>query len=122
MFGLEVPGSGHPATTAAPKAEVFAEEFHITSVVAERAVNEVLLGETDRSLRGLGCDRALESRVGSEGPAGAATTLILDLVHRTAFDPVDCRSRDDTEATPEATLRPVVVEFSAIESGLLLPA
>jgi len=50
MLGLEVPGSGHPATTAAPKAEVLAEEFLITCVVAKRAVNKVLLGEADGSL------------------------------------------------------------------------
>lgn len=118
MLGLEVPGGGHPAATAAPEAEVLTEELHVARIPPERAVNKVLLGEADRRCSVLGCDAALESRVGSEGPTRATATLILDTEHGAVVSPIDSGGSDDAEAT----LCFVVVELSAVESVLFLPA
>jgi len=118
MLGLEVPGGGHPAAAAAPEAEVLPKELHVARIIPERAINKVLLGEADGRRSVLGCDAALESRVGSEGPARAAATLILDTEHGAVVSPIDSGGSDDAEAA----LCFVVVELRAVESVLFLPA
>jgi len=113
VLALEVPGSGHPAATAAPEAEVLTEEVHVVTVVAERAVNEVLLRHADWVSACLGGNGTLKGRVGSESPAGAAATLVLDIDHMTIFNVIDSGSINNAETAS------VVAEATApiVESG-----
>jgi len=108
VFALEVPGSGHPAATATPEAEVLTEEVHVVTVVAERAVNEVLLRHADGISACLGGDGTLKGRVGGESPAGAAAALVLDTDHMAIFNVIDSSSIDDAETTS------VVAEATAL--------
>ena len=106
MVLLESPGSGHPAAAAAPEAifaiEIGAKHLLVARAASERAINEVLLREAHwGSARRLG-NVAFEGRVRGEGPAGAAATLVLDLVHISVSEVIDSDGVDDTNTIADA--------------------
>ena len=74
MVALEIPGVVHPATTAATVAIVRPNDLRGTPVGAG---DQLLLGQVHRGRVVLDGDSALESGVGCEGPARAASALVL---------------------------------------------
>ena len=65
----------------------------VLGVVSERAINKLLLGDADGCGVGFLGDSSLENSVGTEGPAGTAATLVLDGMHKSILDVINCRSR-----------------------------
>jgi len=78
LVSLEVPSPAHPAAIATVCLVVLAELSLVVWVEGVGTINELLLGVSDWSCVVLLSNSALESSVGSEGPAGTAATLILD--------------------------------------------
>lgn len=109
---LELPGSGHPATTATPEAIVLAEEFLVIRIATERAIDKMLLGETHWLGSILLCNVAFEGRVSSEGPAGATAALVLHFVHVAVGEVINSDSIDNTDAGANTLLITDVVQRS----------
>ena len=87
MIFHEVPSPGHPAAHATVRPVVLPEPFFVGGVCCEGTVDELLLREThwcdllSSSLMMLLRSGAFEGCQGSEGPAGATVTLVLDGNH-----------------------------------------
>ena len=68
---------------------VLAELLLVLWVGAERTIDDLLLGEVHWVFTGLDSDGAFESSQGSEGPTGAAASLVLNIHHLAIVSPID---------------------------------